>query len=302
MPFAVRLSSVVATVGTLLGLLAALAAEPAHAQSGPDPETLFRDAKRDLEEGRVAVACSKFAASYEQSGVAGALLSWADCEERLGHLRLAHELFSKGVIAVAGDVERRDFARERGRSLLGRLAKLELDVAPGAVSVTIDGETVSPASLPLLDPGEHRVVATWPSGDRDEETITLTAGEARRMRLAPPAPPPSPVTKQSEAKPVATSQGATLRTAGWIVGGAGALAGLVFGGTAVAVAVECPDQRCPSGMEGVLIGNAVSGAVAAAGLGAGAFLLGFGYAEEGSLSVAIDAGPDRGILVGRLRF
>lgn len=297
-----RLSSIVPKLGVLLGLLAGLStAEPLRADEAVDPEALFRDGKRDLEEGRLEAACSKFASSYEASGVAGALLSWADCEEQRGHLRLAHELFSKGVIAVAGDAERRSFARERAEGLVARLPRLQLEIAAQPRAVTVDGEAVRPTQPLTLDPGEHLVRAEWSGGAYAEQRITLVAGQSASVRLEPPTAPPTPrrtPTPDQDSRDDRT----TLLTAGWIVGASGLAAALSFAGTAVAVAVECPDQQCAPSMEGVLIGNAVTGAIGGAGLAAGALLLGLGYAERDTPVVAFGAGPGELGFSGRLRF
>ncbi|MBK8938499.1 MAG: hypothetical protein IPM79_12890 [Polyangiaceae bacterium] len=90
-------------------LPAVVLAQPA----ATDAERLFHEAKAEVERGELATACPKLQLSWEQSGVIGALLSWADCEERRGNLVLARELWQRGATLVVDDPERVALVRSR---------------------------------------------------------------------------------------------------------------------------------------------------------------------------------------------
>src|SRR6266850_4767204 len=83
-----------------LAVLAVVAiARPAVAQS-PEAETLFREGKRLLKEGKVSEACDKLAASERLESSTGALLNLGDCREKNGQLATAWAAFVKAATSA----------------------------------------------------------------------------------------------------------------------------------------------------------------------------------------------------------
>ncbi len=245
-----------------------------------DAEALFREAKIDVEGGRVAEACVKFQQSFELSGVAGALLNWADCEERRGRLLAASDLWSQGVAAVAKDAERSKYVAARIASLAERTPRLTLIVNGTARSIVLDQQAVAAGGVPLeLDPGVHQLRIEWEGGKREEVSIRLREREVRELTLTSPHEvaegPRRPV--ESTRTPEPGFDYGALKVPGWIVGGVGLGGAIAFAATAGIVASRCEERICPPELEGVLVGNALATGIGAAGLGAGAVLLGMGY-------------------------
>lgn len=145
-------------------LIAALKTSASFAQEGVDAQALFNEAKRDVESGQVELACPKFRASYEASGVVGALLSWADCEERRGHLLEARELWKKGAGIAASDPERAQYVSMRLSELEQRIAR-EGVTPPAPPSAPPPATKLSPAPVvapkPKADSGEGLRLAGW---------------------------------------------------------------------------------------------------------------------------------------------
>ncbi len=246
------------------------------------------------------------------------------CEERLG--RLVAALGDYELAASDAQAEKADQVREevdaRLESLKARVPRVIVKRAEGADAATISldgvslGDSVLNAPLPV-DPGPHVVEATGAGylpfkqsfrvAEQQTETIAVT------LALAPvkqePLPPPS-----QRANP----QG--MRTAGYIVGGAG-IASLIASGamfylrhTSIsdldkqcgADRMSCPDSARNTVDRGKLyttLGD-VTLAVGAVGLGVGAVLVivGSHSSEQASVGLApgaIGANVGGASLVGR---
>lgn len=136
------------------------------AQDGADAEALFNEAKRDVEAGRLEVACPKFQRAFEGSGVTGALLSWADCEEKRGRLLEARELWRRGAVESASDPERAQFVSVRLAELDQRIARegttQTVPVNPPLVTAPPKPATLKPAPpKPAPDAGAGLRLAGW---------------------------------------------------------------------------------------------------------------------------------------------
>jgi hypothetical protein len=86
--------------------------------SSPDAataEALFNEGRQLLSQGRVAEACPRFEASYKVDPGVGTLFNLAACEEQLGHVPRACDLFRKAaeVTHARGQQERERVARDR---------------------------------------------------------------------------------------------------------------------------------------------------------------------------------------------
>lgn len=212
-------------------------------------------ADRLFTEGRAAMQARAFARaiplleeSQRLDPAAGTLLNLAVCHAELGHTATAYRLFGEALFAAEqkGDVEQAELARERREALVGKLATVRVVIA-GDVVVTIDGEAITPAALARdvpLDPGAHRLVATYPSGRTWETTFATSLGRTSievPVDRAPPAPPPP-----TEA-PASTWSG--LRVAG----AATVTASILAVGVATFFTVRALDLRgesddaCPNG-------------------------------------------------------
>jgi hypothetical protein len=266
----------------------------AHAQTAED---LFREGKDAMAAGRPDEACPKFEGSYQESGNLGALLSWADCEERRGRLATALGLWQRGGAAAGEDASRKDYANDRATALAPRVPRLSIAVGDAGLSdvvVTLDGRAIEVGAELLVDPGEHRIRASAGGRAGEEHEIEAAAGDDLRLTvLARAAEEPrtaEPDGKPSRSSPPSDEEGANpLVTAGWVVGAVGAAGAIAFAATGAVVLATCDEEGrneagedlegrgCPSGSRGLLIGNAVAGGVGAAGLAVGITLLAVGW-------------------------
>src|SRR5262245_23491607 len=104
-----------------IGVAAAIAAHttPAGAQRA-DAETLFREGKRLLKEGKIAAACDKLDASERLEPSAGTELNIADCREKNGQLATAWAMFVRAAATAKhsdGDGKREAEAKRRAAAL-----------------------------------------------------------------------------------------------------------------------------------------------------------------------------------------
>jgi hypothetical protein len=200
-----------------IGFVVPLRAE-AQVSDAAMAESLFREAKRLMNEKRPAEACPKFAESFRLDAGLGTLLNLAACHEAEGKLASAWARFTEAETRARreGDGARAEFAAAHGRALEPRLSRLTIVVAPGAgvdgLDIAIDERHLSAAALGLpmpVDPGTHRFKATAPgkkpwSADvatpAEGQTLTVTipvleaaAAEVPKATAPAPAAAPAPV-------------------------------------------------------------------------------------------------------------
>ena len=145
--------------------------QPNTPQNKTMAEALFREGKRLMDEGRYPDACPKLAESYRLDPATGALLATALCYERAGRLASAWAAYTEAAARAKqeGSVDREEIARAKATDLEPKLAKLVIELEPGAsvpgLSVSRDGvavgEGVYGMALPV-DPGPHVVEAQAP--------------------------------------------------------------------------------------------------------------------------------------------
>jgi hypothetical protein len=167
--------------------------------------------------------------------------------------------------AQAGETERATEARRDGptaaEELRRRIPTLSIKIAvpADALSVSLDDHPVPPAALEApraVDPGTHHLVATGAGGARAEQTITVSEGESREVRLAvKPAAAPAPAA-ELEPKAWAPSQApdaggnhlGPFAYAGFGVGVAGFVVGTVLAGAslskAASISLDCGTTAC----------------------------------------------------------
>lgn len=260
-------------------LLVALACPSAYAQVASEnaaaAESLFREGKALLKEGKFEEACAKLAASNNLDPGAGTLLNLGDCYEKAGKTASAWAGFLEAarLAQKAADKDREAAARERAKALEGQLVRLQIDVpatsrVPGLV-VERDGAPIPEGtwgSATPVDPGKHRVSAKAPgyvpwstelsaaeAGKTESLTIPALVAEAAPPPpvAAPPVatPPPAAPPPAATQPPDATEESSGARTAGLVLGGLGVV-GLAVGSVVGLSAkskwesADCPGTVC----------------------------------------------------------
>lgn len=184
--------------------LACATAAPAHAQS-PGAETLFRDGRRLIRQGKLADGCNKLDASERLEPAVGTLLNVGDCREKLGQLASAWAAFrsAEAMAHRAGNDRKREAeAHRRADKLEGKLTSLEIAVPHPVDGIVVkrDGEVVDAATygtvLPI-DAGDHVITASAPgyvpfrtSIDVDHKHAVVTVPTLAKLIVATPAAAP----------------------------------------------------------------------------------------------------------------
>jgi hypothetical protein len=292
-----------------------------HAQEAA-ADALFDNARAAMEKGDFAHACQQFQASDKLDPAAGTEFNWADCEEQLGHLASAWELFRTVEEKLTETDERQPVAHARAKALQARVPRLTLNLTPTAPkdSTVRDGNVQLGAAafgiaLPV-ETGAHELVVSAPGFE--PRTYQLRLSEAQNQELS--VEPGAPIASQAFMAPLTSaapspreapkSDGSGRRTLGFTLGGvgilglgAGAAAAILTIGKKHAVEADCrPDKSCTSaGLDAAKSGRTlqmisnigwIAGAV---GVGAGAyFLLSSGASNQPSTSVALATDPSGG--------
>ncbi|XXX77722.1 hypothetical protein WMF30_02965 [Sorangium sp. So ce134] len=300
-------ASVVLASAALLAPVGALAqgmsSDPTLAQ------TLFEEGRRLMEAKAYADACPKLAESQRLRPGTGTLLNLALCNEALGRTATAWGQFKEALFASKkeGNAAREAFAQEHIGALEPRLSKIQLNAesTPGLL-VRVDGHEIPAAALgtPIpIDPGPHEVEATasgysvWSTTVQVGESADLKAIAVPKLQPAPPArtaaapQPPGPAAGGAGVGGGnAGGGGDGLRTAGFVIGGAGAAVlgvGAVFGILAAGQASDaekdpalCPEKQCTrlgreeiDAAETKALVSTIGIGVGVAAIGAGAILV-----------------------------
>ncbi len=261
-----------ATATLLFALGLGLAAPRAHAEPSAQDvtlaETLFRDAKRLMEEKRYAEACPKFAESQRLDPAGGTLLNLAVCYDQAGLTASAWSSYSEALTLARSQnrVDRIETIEKGLKALEARLSRLTVVVAAPSddLEVLLDGTPVRrPAwsvAMPI-DPGKHQLRARA-AGFEDFSIEVEVAREKSDLTVTVPALTPSKAPPAGSAAAAAAPEadsapssepdaGKGKRTAGLIVGGTGVAllgVGTYFGIRALDQMSEsdarCPDDRC----------------------------------------------------------
>jgi len=211
-------------------------------------DALYEDGKRLINEHRFDEALAKLLASQRLDPGVGTLLNAAFCYERLGKTASAWALYNEvaGLARASDDKQgRAERAAEAAKALEPRLSKVVLTVAPESrvanLEVRRDGDIVEPATFgtPIpVDPGTHTFEATAPGRALWKVSVEIPAGPGTMPVSVPALAPGLSSALAGEARPPADAW-STQRTAGVVVAGGGALAGLagaVLGGVTLAKA------------------------------------------------------------------
>jgi hypothetical protein len=222
----------VGRTGVSMGLLVAITAArgtasadetttaPPDLRDAPAAEVLFRSGRARMEAGDYAHACPLFAESLRLDPTLGTLFNLATCEEDIGKLASAWELYGEIADRMDPDDERRAVAAQRKAALVRDVPRMTVvlaAVAPTDLEILCDGVELRTASLgvPLpVDPGPHEIAARAPGYDARIYSVTIARGEELTLSVEP-GPPVHPP-RWSVAK------------TGYVIGGVG-LASLAVG-------------------------------------------------------------------------
>ncbi|WP_437689887.1 hypothetical protein [Sorangium sp. So ce176] len=294
-----------ALASIVLASAALLAPAGAAAQGAGDPtlaQTLFEEGRRLMEAKSYAEACPKLAESQRLRPGTGTLLNLALCNEALGRTATAWGQFKEALFASKkeGNAAREAFAQEHISALEPRLSRIQLNAegTPGLL-IRVDGHDIPAAALgtPIpIDPGSHEVEATaqgysvWSTTVQVGDSADLRTIAIPKLQPAPPEKVAAPAGPAAGGAPGGAGGGEGLRTAGFVIGGAGAAVlgvGAVFGILAAGQASDaekdqalCPSKQCtPRGREEInaaetkALVSTIGIGVGVAALGAGAILV-----------------------------
>ncbi len=240
------------------GLTAALLVVRPASAGKDDSNALFDAGVLQMEAGRFAEACPSIEHSYELDPRPGVLFTLAECQSKWGHIAAAVARYEEYLTAYAAlspvkkklQTSRPAAARAQIATLTPQVPKLTLTLAAGAPSGTLverDGHAVAGSGLGAsmaLDPGDHLVRISVPSGRMSEIHVKLARGESRRVELDFPGEPAAPSRDRDAPRAISG------RRLGAVVSGGFGLAGLVLGGAMGGVAIakkSVVDAHCNVG-------------------------------------------------------
>ncbi len=229
-------------------------------------ESLFREARELLDQGKAEIACPKFAESQRLDPALGTLLNLAECHAKVGRVASAWAEFRElaELSRQAGQSSRREYAQQRASELEKKLgyARLQLPQDANIVRIELDGRELGRAAwlsrLPL-DPGAHSLVVESTSGvSRSSFRLPITPGEHPIVVTLSASPTPretpaaAPGSEQAAPSNSVGDASSDLRvTSGYVGLGVGVLglgASTYFTVRALSLKSEsddhCPAQRC----------------------------------------------------------
>ena len=185
-------------------LLLLLCSSTAFAQS-PAAESLFREGRALLKQGKLQDACDKFEASEMVEPSVGTLLNLGDCRERLGKLATAWAAFRKAeaVARSSGKDEKREAeARRRADRLEPQLPTLTIQASkpPAGLVIKRNGEKIEPgvyATAVPVDPGTYHITAEAPGYKPYTLDVTLQV-RGKRQITVPPLQPEAPILSKKD--------------------------------------------------------------------------------------------------------
>ena len=191
-------------------LLVLLCASTTLAQS-PAAESLFREGRALVKQGKLQDGCDKFEASEMVEPSVGTLLNLGDCRERLGKLATAWAAFRKAEAlsrSSGKDAKREAEARRRADRLEPQLPMLTILTAkqPAGVVIKRNGEKVEPGVLATevpVDPGTYRIVAEAPGHKPYQLDVTLAVRGKRQITIPSLQPEDPVVVTKPDDEPIA---------------------------------------------------------------------------------------------------
>lgn len=307
-------------IACFAGALLVTLSPPAPAAAQPDTtsaQALFDQARDAMKRGEISKACLKFAESQRLDPQPGTLANLALCEEKIGKTASAWTHARDAADQLGPGDERTPILRalvSRAEKRLPRLVVRLSSTAPADTVVTRDGVELGAASLgvPLpADPGDHVLTAKAPGRRMSTVTVTVVEAETLQVEIGPDDAPPNP-SPGGAPPPTEASSGSprsrTPRTAAYVAGGVGAVGALVAVGTGIVLAGKqstvrascdvdtkvCSGPNASDARDQASAGRSLLPvyygglAVAAVGLGAGAYLL---FSSDDSRTTSVRLGP-----------
>lgn len=203
-------------------------------------EHLFQQGHDAMKRNQYKEACDAFAGSNEADASPGTQINLALCNEKQGKLASAWGWYrtAAGLADQRGQKERADLARTEASKLEPKLHKLVIEVKFPAegLAVTRNGAPVPNAVLGTnvpIDPGDYAIEVTAKGKKPWKQTVHVASAPGVD-RLEVPALEDAPVTAPSPAAPgqeynppaEGGSSGNKQRNIGFIIGGAGIVAGV----------------------------------------------------------------------------
>jgi len=246
-------------------VVAAPAAAQPSAADKAQADALFRDGRALMNDGKLALACGKFAESQRLDPAPGTLVNLALCHEGDGKTASAWAEFNEVIERPGDDPARVPFARTHAQALEKQLSRVRIEVdrpAPDEV-VAIDGRPHGRdawgSALPV-DPGDHVVEVSAPRKAAWRRVVTVGRGPLTidvRVPALDDAPaasaPPAPAARETPAAPLRRASPASSgrRTIGIVTGAVGIAAigvGTYFGLRTLSKKSDadalCPTNRC----------------------------------------------------------
>ena len=249
----------IVSLALLCSLLAASRASSAQPSAGKlaIAETLFREGRQLMAQGRFHDACPKLAESQRIDPQIGTLINLAACHDGEGKTASSWAEYNDAAVQAvrAGRADHESVARRKGAEVQARLSRVVLIAARpiDGLVVTFDsarlGNGVLGTPLPI-DPGPHAIKAeatgrvTWSS------TIDVRPGPATQTVTLPDlAPASESAGSPSFPDPAATSL--RVNPLAWAAGGVALTSvsiGAYFGVRAFssndAASIACPRNVC----------------------------------------------------------
>jgi hypothetical protein len=185
-------------LGAALLLALGAASSSAGAQGNTDAalaETLYRQGRDLMAQGKAAEACPKFAESQRLDPATGTLLNLAACYESVGKRASAWLAYTEAAVAARRD-QREDrvrFAQDRISALEPKLSRLTVVVSPEAettgLEVRLNGALIGLASRGVatpVDPGDYRIEAHAPGKKPWQQQITVGKNSDSKTVTVPP--------------------------------------------------------------------------------------------------------------------
>ncbi len=212
-------------------------------------------------------------------------------------------------------------SRERAAAVEARLPHLTVKLSspgPAGTRVEVDGAAVPAASLAAgisLDPGHHAIALYVPGSAEQRSTLDIGEKEARTVSFsidAPAALAPTPTPAPDAPK----AGGSGMRTAGFVLLGAGAVGAVIAGATGAvlvskhsSIDADCPNKVCSPAGRSLIDGlgpldaaNAVGWGLAIVGVAAGIPLVVLGGKGKAQATVGTAPLPGGGGLWMTARF
>jgi hypothetical protein len=312
------------TVSSLAALAAiTLVSWPAFAQrDATTGEALFRAGRAAADKGDFSAACPKFEESNRLDPALGTVFNLADCDEHIGKIATAWQLFKEVAQRLPSGDDRIGIANARAAALEPRMPKLVLKVKtalPSGTTVLRDGVELGNASFDLpipIDPGDHVILVKSPGRAEREFLTRANVGQTSEVALdvgpVAVAPPPSSssATADTGVKSSSSNGRNALGISLLVLGGAGIATSLATGAVALSakntvqngcdVLRTCTDDALAAADRGKTAANisTVAFTVGLVGTAAGIFVLLLNKGDAKSAAAAAHPPVDATLVPG----